>query len=330
MCSFYLGVDIGGSKSHALLVDEQGQVIGFGEAGPGNHEVVGYDGLTAALKRATNQALRQAGAEIGQVSGAGFGVAGYDWPSELPLTEEAISGLGLTCPQQVVNDALIGLVAGAEQGWGVAVVGGTGCNAWGWDARRSRTGRVTGNGYLFGEAGGGSDLVIRAIQAVARQWNRLGQPTRLTAAFLEYTGASSVEQMLEGLALGQYFAGAGAAPMVVEVARSGDEVAQDVVRWAGQELGSLAVAVIRQLYFQKQTFEVVLVGSLFKAGALLVEPMAHTIWEEAPGARLVPLTVPPVIGGVLLGMEASGVDPRPLRMNVIETYLRHIGADSGV
>jgi len=38
----FLGVDIGSSKSHAIIADERGNVLGFGEGGPGNHEVVGY------------------------------------------------------------------------------------------------------------------------------------------------------------------------------------------------------------------------------------------------------------------------------------------------
>ena len=37
------------SKSHALVADETGRVLGFGSAGAGNHEVVGYEGLTLSL-----------------------------------------------------------------------------------------------------------------------------------------------------------------------------------------------------------------------------------------------------------------------------------------
>lgn len=28
---YYLGVDVGGTKTHALVVDADGQVVGFGE-----------------------------------------------------------------------------------------------------------------------------------------------------------------------------------------------------------------------------------------------------------------------------------------------------------
>ena len=93
MTRYFLGVDIGGTKSHALLADEHGQAVGFAEAGPGNHEVVGYDGLRTVLQTITNAALADAGIERAQIAGAGFGVAGYDWPSELPPTLAAIETL---------------------------------------------------------------------------------------------------------------------------------------------------------------------------------------------------------------------------------------------
>ena len=34
MTRYYLGVDIGATKSHALIADETGRVVGFGAAGP--------------------------------------------------------------------------------------------------------------------------------------------------------------------------------------------------------------------------------------------------------------------------------------------------------
>ena len=87
----YLGVDIGGTKSHAILADEAGRALGFAAGGPGNHESVGYGGLLAVLQEITHAALDQAGLRRADVAGAGFGVAGYDWPSERAPTLEAIA-----------------------------------------------------------------------------------------------------------------------------------------------------------------------------------------------------------------------------------------------
>ena len=46
---YYLGVDVGGTKTHALIADDTGQALGFATGGPGNWEGVGYDGLTRVL-----------------------------------------------------------------------------------------------------------------------------------------------------------------------------------------------------------------------------------------------------------------------------------------
>ena len=131
MTRYFLGSDVGGYKTHVLIADETGQAVGFGEAGPGNHELVGYDGLVAALRQAASAALASARLTVDQIAGAGFGVGGYDWPCERQDTLDAIGKLGLSCPVEAVNDAMIGLLAGSEECWGAAVVSGSGCNCWG-------------------------------------------------------------------------------------------------------------------------------------------------------------------------------------------------------
>jgi len=320
MTHYFLGIDIGGTKSHALLADEQGRVVGFGEAGPGNHEVVGYDGLRTVLQLVSDHALSMAGIDRRQIAGAGFGVAGYDWPSELPPTLEAIEALDLSCPIEVVNDTVIGLVAGAEEGWGVALVAGTSNNCWGWDEHH-HIGRVIGGGIRFGENGGSYELVLQAIIAIAKEWTMRGPATALTPVFVSYFGARDAAHLLEGIQLEYYHPGPALAPLVFKVAEAGDEVAQGIIRWSGEELADLARGVIRQLRFQDRSFDVVLVGSMFNGGAMLVDPMKASILQEAPGARFVRLTVPPVVGAVLLGMQQGGLSIPDMRPRVEETAL---------
>ena len=94
---------------------------------------------------------------------------------------------------------------------------------------------------------------------------------------------------------------------------------REIIHWAGRELGSLAIGVIRQLGFHDLSFEVVLSGSLYNGNPALVESMRSTIHGIAPGARLVRLAVPPVAGGVLLGMEQAGIQAASLRPRLIES-----------
>ncbi len=315
MARYFLGIDVGATKTHALVADELGRALGFGESGPGNPEVVGYDGLVGVLHAATEGALDDAGIAKEEIAGAGFGIAGYDWPSEREPTLQAIRALGLNAPLDLVNDALIGLLAGAAEGWGVAVVAGTSCNCWGRDRER-RTGQMTGFSWL-GEGAGGHELVLKAIRAVALEWGRRGPPTRLSQAFVELAGVPDVTALLEGLTQERIHLGAEAAPVVFRVAAEGDLVARDLILWAGRELGSLAVGVIRQLNLEAQAFDVVMAGSFFDGSPLLAEAMRGVIHVVAPGARLVRLNAPPVVGGVILGMEQAGVNPIPVREALI-------------
>lgn len=313
---YFLGVDIGGSKSHALVANEEGRAVGFGEGGPGNWEVVGWDGLAATLRTITDHALAAAGIGKGQIAATGFGIAGYDWPSEAEPTRQAIESLGLAGPYAFVNDTVIGLLAGALEGWGVAVVAGTSNNCRGRD-RQGREGRVTGCGTWFGEGGGAVEMIARAVQVVAMEWTRRGPATRLSQAFVDLVGAADLADLLEGLYMERYELSASAAPLVFQVAAGGDQVAQELIRWAGTELGSLAVGVIRQLGFETLDPEVVLVGSLYDGSPALIEAMRATIHAVAPRARLVRLAAPPVVGGVLLGMEQVGLPTAALRQELI-------------
>ncbi len=299
---YYLGVDVGGSKTHALVVNEDGEALGFGAGGPGNQQGVGYEGLTSILCQVIGQALQQSDLEINQLSGAGLGIAGYDWDCQLQAHLDAIAPLKLDCPVRIVNDAVIGLLAGASQGWGICLVSGTGNNCRGRD-RQGREGRVTGEGGLFGEYGGGGDLVARAIACISHQWTRRGRPTALTELFMQRAGARDIYDLIEGIDLHRYIPDASWALLVLQAAREGDLAAKEIVVWNAHEVAELGCSVIRQLELQAEEFEVVLAGSVFKAGSLYIQPLQERILELAPKARFVPLRVPPVVGGALLAME---------------------------
>ncbi len=305
MKEYYLGIDIGGTKTHALIATGDGKAIGFGEAGTGNHEAVGYEGMEVVLVDTTRQALEMAGISLEEITGAGFGIAGYDWPSERADMLDSIGKIGLTCPIEAGNDTLVGLLAGAHGGWGVAVDAGTGENCIGRD-HAGRIAQLTGSGPMFAEFGGSHSLVVKAIQAVSLEWGHRGPATALSQEFVRFTGAKSVSDLLEGLTLGYYSAYGDVAPLVFKVAEEGDEIARECIRWAGRELGSMVNGIIRQLGFEELEFDVVLIGSMFNGGAMVIDPLKETVGSCAGKARFVKLEVPPVAGGALLGMEVAG------------------------
>lgn len=320
---YLLGIDVGNSKTHALVADLSGRVLGFVEAGCGSYEVLGLDGYTQILQNITEAALASAGITRSEILGMGFGLAGYDWPSEAPIMEAGITALDIAAPFAYVNDVTIGLLAGAEAGWGVAVDAGTGNNVRGRD-RDGRIGRITGNSARFGEFGGGSELVGLAVIAVTYAWSQRGPATALTQVLMDYAEAPTEAGLIEGLATAQIHLPPFLAQDILKTAAAGDPVARKIVAWNARDLGLNVNAVIRQLGIQELAFDVVLIGSLFNAGEQVIAPLRETIHTFAPQARLVRLTVPPVVGAVLLAAEAAHISTGQIRPTLIQSTESHL------
>lgn len=310
MTDYFLGVDIGNTKSHALIADEQGNVLGFGKAGCGNHEIIGYELFAELIQLLVGEALTSAGISSQAVKGAGFGIAGYDWPTQYEELYKGIQMLHLGGPAVMVNDAVIGLVAGAPQGWGIGLVAGTGSNCWGMD-QKGCFGRMTGLSHLMDEGGGASSLVLWAVQAIGRAWTKRGPCTMLTDIFLEHYGETEVIRLLERLGNQGEQIDASLAPLVIETAHKGDTVALEIIQRATESLSSLCVGVARQLDLIDQEVDVVLIGSVFKAGSIFIDPLKKCIHAEMPLAALTRLDCPPVVGGAILAMKEYGFQPKP-------------------
>ncbi len=305
MAQYFLGADLGGTKTHIMIADETGRVIGFGGGGPGNHEGVGYGVVRESLQEASRQAFSSAGIAPDRITGAGFGIAGYDWPRQKEPHMNVINSLNLGGRLEMVNDTVLGILAGSPRRWGIAVVSGTGCNCWGWDRNRTRIGHVTGGGVDFGEFAGASELIFKTKSVLAKAWTQAGPPTALAEAFCRRYNVSSLEELLQGILCQDFDLSPADAPLVFEVAHEGDPVAVDLVRWAGRELAELAGAVIRQLRFEEEQFDLVQIGSMFDGSPLLTEEMKHVILARAPGTNFIRLKENPVLGAVLLAMETA-------------------------
>jgi N-acetylglucosamine kinase-like BadF-type ATPase len=315
---YFLGIDVGSSKTHALIVDETGACIGFGKAWAGNHQGVGYDGLENVLKESFEQAKEMAEVSATQIMGAGFGVAGYDFPSDRTQHLQAIAALGLTCPLEVVNDGVNGLLAGATRGIGVNVTAGSSNNCRG-RGHDGKEGRIVGNGPTFGEYGGGIEIALKALHMVNYAWIKRIPPTALTDVLLKATGAKDKMDLMEGLSNEQYHLFPFIAVEVIQAARDGDAAAREIMQWAGEELGWLAVSVARQIGMENEEVEIVQSGSVFDAGDIITEPMRDIVLKHCPKAKIIHLNCPPVVGSVLLGMEQANFDGYAVREKIVQT-----------
>jgi N-acetylglucosamine kinase-like BadF-type ATPase len=300
-----LGIDGGGTKTHAVIADSDGTVRGFATSGPANWEVVGLRGAGESLREAVGRALQAAGAEVPDLAAAALGLAGMDWDSDTPRMTAEVETLGLAGPVEVTNDSFIALRAGTSAGVGVVVIAGTGAIAAG-RASDGRTFRTLGQGAEFGDTGSASDVSDAALLAVANAYTGRGPATELTELLCTLYGCRSAAELLERASRGDERSRS-AAPTVLRSAENGDEVARGIVRWAGRELGESALLAARRLEMTGGDFDLVLAGGLFRGdSALLLETLAACVHAEAPGARLVQLDTAPVAGAALMALDMSG------------------------
>ena len=305
-----LGVDGGGSKTHALVADERGEVLGFASSGRSNWEDTGLEAAGAALAEAIGGALAAAQVPPGALAASAFGLAGLDWDPDRPMLGALLDPLGLAGPRRLENDSFIALRAGASRPFGVVVIAGTGHVAAGRDPA-GRTVRTLGLGPMYGDFGSATDVAEEAVRAVADAYTGRGPATSLSRLLPPLAGCASAEQLLQRLSRGLVPLPE-AAPLVLQEAEAGDPACRQIVLHAGASLGESAAVVARRLGLGGQRFELVLAGGLFRSRNRLLEgALVDTMARQAPQAVPVHLTCRPVVGAALDALDLAGLPTDP-------------------
>jgi N-acetylglucosamine kinase-like BadF-type ATPase len=305
-----LGVDGGGSKTHALVADERGEVLGFASSGRSNWEDTGLEAAGAALAEAIGGALAAAQVPPGALAASAFGLAGLDWDPDRPMLGALLDPLGLAGPRRLENDSFIALRAGASRPFGVVVIAGTGHVAAGRDPA-GRTVRTLGLGPMYGDFGSATDVAEEAVRAVGAADPRRGPATSLSRLLPPLAGCASAEQLLQRLSRGLVPLPE-AAPLVLQEAEAGDPACRQIVLHAGASLGESAAVVARRLGLGGQRFELVMAGGLFRSRNRLLEgALVDTLHREAPLAVPVHLTCRPVVGAALDALDLAGLPTDP-------------------
>lgn len=317
---YVLGLDQGGSKTHAVVADMEGNILGIGCGAGACHSVIGLEAATAAIYDASMQAIHAAGIKPEQIDVVGAGLTGVDWPHETQLLTAAVSDT-LHIPQEkiiVVNDCLIALRAGTSKPSGCILCAGSGLNC----AVRHPDGReYTFGFYIEDGCQGGSALGMRTLQAVFDAEAGLCAQTVLTEKVLRHMECSTVDEMLfrhvtSGLGTERILR---LPPVLEEAALEGDEVAKEILRVFAQDIARYVVVGLKRFDMLALDMEVVLSGSIFKCRAPeLINTVTDVILSNAPNAVILESIYEPVIGAMLLALDHLDGADGPLVQEHIE------------
>ena len=107
MGTLLLGVDGGNTKTHALVTDGDGTVLGRGDAGTADIHNSEPEPALVEIVRACDEALAAAGASSSDLAASAFSLAGADWPEDFVLLREELTRrLGLLREPVIVNDGI--------------------------------------------------------------------------------------------------------------------------------------------------------------------------------------------------------------------------------
>ena len=95
---------------------------------------------------------------------------------------------------------------------------------------------------MLGDFGGGGSLCIEAFRAVIRAWDGREQPTRLTELLLEHLGYDSVSAMFNDYLDHDKTPPLSTTKLLFQAAAQGDEVATNILRVQGEELGKVGTS----------------------------------------------------------------------------------------
>ncbi|WP_100643946.1 BadF/BadG/BcrA/BcrD ATPase family protein [Alteromonas facilis] len=223
-----IGIDGGGTKCSAYVMDKNLHIIGKGLAGSANI-ARDFDNATLSIETAIHAALNDAKMPIGaptQMPPIVAGLAGYNvqsakqklalWASQFP-SFHATSDL---------ETSLFGAHAGAD---GSVLIIGTGSCAAGLKQRTVK--QWGGQGFLLGDKGSGAWIGQQAVRKVLLALDNVDN--QVTPSFIEtittYLGTQGNTEIIEKLCQASPATFAKLAPVVMSLANQGCETARGII-----------------------------------------------------------------------------------------------------
>lgn len=295
MTDVYLGVDAGGTKTHAAVMNSDGQIIGVGVAGTGNWERVGVTAAVRELFLAIDEALLDAAVTRADVKHATFALAGIDWPSDQEMIANAICQNGLGCKPTVLNDAFAVLYAGSPTGVGVASIAGTGGKTVASDGKTSKETL----GMHLGEGGGAGQIVSQALEFMAQMHHGQREKTGMFDRVLRELNMPDANTLFQAVARENLGIDESLAPMFFDLAVAGDEAAIEIVAQTARQHAFDVLGIVSQMKFDGP-IPLIRAGGLHTAENPIFDDSFNLIIDSSPHKFVKSvLRVVPVVGALM-------------------------------
>lgn len=232
----FLGIDGGGSKCKAVVMSDDGTILGTGISGPGN-PLHGFEQATHSITESALFALKDAGLEVIALNEliAGVGLAGVN----LPILFDQMSAWQHPFKQMFLATDLLIACLGAHQGAdGAVMIAGTG--SCGFSYVDGHPFMLGAHGFPHGDKGSGAWFGLQAAKQVLLSIDGIVPETSMTKILLDKLNCKNDTALVEAIAGKPATYYAQLANLVFDAAEQGDVVAKGIVEEGAQYINNIA------------------------------------------------------------------------------------------
>jgi len=313
-----LAIDSGGSKCAALLARDDGTVLGYGHVDSSNpaggRGIAGSGRTFQSIAYAANMAIGKTACDELYLA-----CLSHILP---PINFEEIQVNCIHLQTLTEHDPAFALTGEAN---GVVLLAGTGAFVYG-QTPDGRIQKIDGLGPLLGDHGGGYQIGLMAMRAVAQSSWHARHATALTEAVQTTLnikpGPGSLQAFIKFMLNNPDRSEiARLAKVVDSIASAGDPIAQNIMRQAADDIVESTRDVVEHLGIAQANLPLIGTGSVIMYSSLYWARVCERVREFAPNLRFMRLQDPPILGMVLTVLQRLKCgDPATLRKQLQTSF----------
>ncbi len=236
---YFIGIDGGGTKTKAVLVDENLNIINEGIGGPSNFLVFDINDVTNSILELLSNLTNEVNVSLNDIQSILIGTAGAGRRDDAQRLENSVfkaakeNNLHIN-DFRVESDARIALEGAFAGKPGSILIAGTGSIMFGKDLD-GNIHRVGGFGRILGDEGSGFHIGQAGLSAVAKSFDGRNNGTLLTQLIKDKFNINDSVQLINEVYKNNFDIPK-VAPLVIEAAEKNDNICKDILNSEIDEL----------------------------------------------------------------------------------------------
>lgn len=303
--NYFIGIDGGGTKTKASLVDENMNIIGEEIGGPSNFLVFNIDEVSESIINLVSNVCIKAKIDLNSVKSILIGTAGAGRRDDAQRLENAVLETANKCniilnSFNVESDARIALEGAFSGKPGSILIAGTGSIMFGKDVS-GNIHRVGGFGRILGDEGSGFHIGRAGLNAVAKSFDNRNNGTLLTELIKEKFNINNSVELINEVYKNNFDIPK-IAPLVIEAAERNDEICNKILYSEIDELVEHIIAM--KFKINEDILALSLIGGTITTDNYYANLFQQRI-KNIPDVKIIAAELSPDVGAALMAKMLS-------------------------